>query len=1462
MTCPPSLLVDVTKMKENRKKWSEIEGKMLTALQQSAEQSRVLPDEAKSKWIISTTHKETNYFLNKMKVSRCSGLMYDRTINDFRSLTKPCEDMGKIVWRYIDLNEADEVDDLNRKLLQKQKEEMKSNVPYSKFQVNWDKSGVQIETHPDYLKDLADKVRKDLMSQIQDAVKSEITIDEYTSDIAQHVALCHKREEGFIGRTKLLQEGLKYFYENPNGAKEMLVIHAVSGAGKTSFMSALALKAKEVLKAKGKQPLLISRFCGISPFSSSACDLLQSINYQIVKTTKANDGVEDMKDMQSSLKSEQSRFIQCLSYATADKPIVIFIDSLDQLSDKDLARANITWLPNDLPQHVYLVVSTLPDIGGCFNSLKTKCIPEQNFIEILPLDISEAKAILHSWLESAGRTLQPEQFNHLLNLAIQEVDGERPTVLRLKLLFDLSKKWASYDMVPELVPSVHRLLENFFEKLEKIHGKVFVQRVFGLINNTRRGLSEEELMDIVSTDDEVLDAVLQFHQPPIRRLPQVVFARFRNAIGEYMVERGANNKTTLAWYHRQFWEACKRRYNQNDKPDPDFTTMDQSVKGIPNPLLIAKYFSGEAHEEFLDRGLTQQPIYWSSGDDNNSCKFNRAKLSELPHSLYLLEKYGWDYSEMTQKYLCDLQFMVAKITDGFGRELLEDFSNIVIFMESKVNEKLEELGKKGRPSELVNSFVEYRDRHFAIELFFIFLNSNIHILNETNFLQQVMNTPIDGIVYNSGLDKSYFDIVPWKNHSKPPPQYIYCTNKLKAYHELEIMRPPVSTLDGHSDAITDVKFVKGSHIISSSADGWVIIWSTARREPALKISIGTPIEAIGVIKTDKEDFQVVAADRNGWLHLTEVNINPSGGISSNRLSSWHAHSEPFNSIYIAVPSNLLDGKTKKIHETLIASGVCKRNEDSTYFGELKIWKYMKAIEAMQPVHHIVNMKSLHKQSPADGTFGMWNLEFSPDSNYLIVVLHGDSTFQPMKNNILSIIDVKSSQAIWSWPFQSSKPPKLYIHQYNMSTDGWQDVEYFVNKLEERKQHWEIFIPCDYRISRLCITISDRRKLSALHFWDMEVPSVDYLAAPGCLWGDNMIIAAKDEVRIWDTCYTYEPPEPFFWTSKNENTPYVDEELEVKKRSALKGSGTRVTALANRISSFTGKETTFCVGFIDGTIKLWSWKTGLSHVTTKRTEDCHEGRIFSLALSPDRKHILTGSSMGVLNEPSDIKKWDAQTGELIGSSEPLKESLVSALAFTPDGKHVVMQGASTPNVVKIIESGQLTEIDLSQEHLNIGVDFDNVEKQKTQVALYDENNPVLHSAAINPLDVSSDGKWICTTLGVPKMISLIDIDNKKVLHIEAHDKYVLGARFSPDGKYVATWSSALKYPLDPDDQMMDGTSEVKLFHMTPTGRLERAAMYELDKKEMHFVKGDHNFPGMFCFYIHQTLKIFPCCVCLM
>lgn len=56
---------------------------------------------------------------------------------------------------------------------------------------------------------------------------------------------------------------------------------------------------------------------------------------------------------------------------------VLFLDSLDQLSDQDDGRS-LRWLPTSLPKNVHIVVSTLPNTGGCLAVLKTKLKPESN----------------------------------------------------------------------------------------------------------------------------------------------------------------------------------------------------------------------------------------------------------------------------------------------------------------------------------------------------------------------------------------------------------------------------------------------------------------------------------------------------------------------------------------------------------------------------------------------------------------------------------------------------------------------------------------------------------------------------------------------------------------------------------------------------------------------------------------------------------------------------------------------------------------------------------------------------------------------------------------------------------------------------------------------------------------------------------------------------------------------------
>ena len=61
---------------------------------------------------------------------------------------------------------------------------------------------------------------------------------------------------------------------------------------------------------------------------------------------------------------------------------------------------------------------------------------------------------------------------------------------------------------------------------------------------------------------------------------------------------------------------------------------------------------------------------------------------------------------------------------------------------------------------------------------------------------------------------------------------------------------------------------------------------------------------------------------------------------------------------------------------------------------------------------------------------------------------------------------------------------------------------------------------------------------------------------------------------------------------------------------------------------------------------------------------HTSPVFSVAFSPDGRHIVSGSN------DRTIRVWDAQTGGQVGNPLQGHTSSVRSVAFSPDGRHIV------------------------------------------------------------------------------------------------------------------------------------------------------------------------------------------------
>ena len=110
------------------------------------------------------------------------------------------------------------------------------------------------------------------------------------------------------------------------------------------------------------------------------------------------------------------------------------------------------------------------------------------------------------------------------------------------------------------------MIYSLYEDLEKYHGKMLVSRVLGLLAAATDGMNSDDVLNILSCDEELLKDVLVWHEPPKRHLPPLLLARLKHDLGPFLVERGAFGVSLLALFHRYCCVLCTRTTETNNAP--------------------------------------------------------------------------------------------------------------------------------------------------------------------------------------------------------------------------------------------------------------------------------------------------------------------------------------------------------------------------------------------------------------------------------------------------------------------------------------------------------------------------------------------------------------------------------------------------------------------------------------------------------------------------------------------------------------------------------------------------------------------------------------------------------------------------------------------------------------------------------------------------------------------------------
>ncbi|KAL4239740.1 NACHT domain- and WD repeat-containing protein 1 [Mactra antiquata] len=566
------------------------------------------------------------------------------------------------------LNEVNkEVEQLRNSL----REKVKSCLPDTNkkdYCVHWMPKGLSadITEHLQYLKGFCADFIEDCTRLIEKAETEKGTLIDtrnyysYYDETIHHLKFCQSKCESFCGQEMVLAAAKKYIL-NKTGRRP-LIIHAESGLGKTSIMAMIMKSIPEWLENQSHCKMI--RFLGTTPQTNNIFDVLYGVLGQL------SDAYDQI--MPPHYYSSMKKMMECTpSYIRhiskqAKEPVIILLDSVDQLYPHNNAYS-MEWLPLMLPTNIKIIISTLPKECDILKNLK-KLLPDPEcYVEVPKLNEPTAVKIVDTYLQRCGRTLQPFQKSLLLSVF---KGSQNP--LFLKLLIDEAKIWKSYTEQASLTlpQTVRAAINKLFEKLENKFGYILVSHALGYITIGLIGLTEFEIEDVLSCDDEVLNEVYKYHDPPVPgivRIPPVLWARIRYDIEDYLAERMSLGKHTLYWYHRQFIETAQERYTSEGKNavlHNNLATIYMQENGVQSTITL--HNRKNLVVENANRQVTPQPFSVN----------NKRKLACLPfHAIHGFKLIGLDKAK--SNVFCNFKYLCNRIAAFSVAVVINDLSTFV-----------------------------------------------------------------------------------------------------------------------------------------------------------------------------------------------------------------------------------------------------------------------------------------------------------------------------------------------------------------------------------------------------------------------------------------------------------------------------------------------------------------------------------------------------------------------------------------------------------------------------------------------------------------------------------------------------------------------------------------------------------------------------------------------------------------